>query len=96
MLEGKVGEGREAAEILRKELGTLKSLRETESQEDAARIAELEARALESQARHLKELDALREGLLKEKSEQRKSRLSYGSVELRTRFSLLYFKILKS
>ena len=71
VLEGKVGEGREAAEILRKELGTLKSLRETESQEDAARIAELEARALESQARQLKELDALREGLLKEKSEQR-------------------------
>ena len=71
VLEGKVGEGREAAEVLRKELGTLKSLRETESQEDAARIVELETRALESQARHLKELDALREGLLKEKSEQR-------------------------
>ena len=69
--EGRAAEGAEAAASLRAELQALKALREREGQEDDARIAELEAQAREAQAGHLQEIDALRETLLREKSEQR-------------------------
>ena len=69
--EGKAAEGVEATACLRAELQALKELREREGQEDDARIAELETQAREAQTGHLQEIDALRETLLREKSEQR-------------------------